>query len=66
MHLARDFTCILPKDMIMIHHRSEIQPRGARGGVAIIMFKELAQGWKKGGQIIKRGGTTVRNTTRLL
>ena len=66
MQLAGNFTCRQPKDALMIHHGPEMQPRGARGSVAIILSKELVQGWKKGGQIIKRGGTTVRNTTRLL
>jgi len=37
----------LTGDKIMIHHGPLIQPRGARGGVAIILSNNLTEGWKK-------------------
>ena len=43
-----------------------MQPRGPRGGIAIILYYALAQGWKKGELIIKEGGIMVGKTTRLL
>jgi len=53
--------------MIMIHHGPDMQPtRRAKGGVAIIHSKRLMEGCKRGGQITKRGGKTIGNTTRLL
>ena len=60
----RDFERILLKEMIMIHHGPDMQPtRRAKGGVAIIHSKRLMEGCKRGGQITKRGGKTIGNTT---
>ena len=56
----------LAGDKIMIHHGPSIQPRGARGGVAIILSNDLTEGWKKGEHIVKRGGETMGGTTRLI
>ena len=56
----------LAGDKIMIHHGPSIQPRGARGGVAIILSSNLTVGWKEGGYIVKRGGETIGGTTRLM
>jgi len=50
----------------MIHHGPSIQPRGARGGIAIILSNNLTEGWKEGGYIVKRGGETMGGTTRLI
>ena len=36
-HLEGDFMKYLTGDKFMIHHGLSIQPRGARGGVAIIL-----------------------------
>ena len=49
-----------------IHHGPEIQPtKGAKGGGGIILSKEWAKGWVKGGSIILYRGMSV-GTTRLL
>ena len=50
----------------MIHHGPARQPRGARGGVAIILSSLLTKGWMKGGNMIKREGKTMVSTTKLL
>ena len=66
-HLAGDFTSILPKGQLMIHHGPESQPtHGAKGGVAIILSPEMTENWKRGGSIIRRGGLLAGETTRLL
>ena len=41
-HLLGDYTTTLPKGNILIHHGPETQPtRGAKGGVGIILSKDL-------------------------
>ena len=61
MHLEVDFIKYLTGDKIMI---PSIQPRGAKGVVAINLSNILTGGWKKGGHAIKRGGETVGGTIR--
>jgi hypothetical protein len=39
------------RENVMIHHGPEVQHRGPRGGVVIILLKTLAEGWKKGEHI---------------
>jgi len=65
-HLEGNFMKYLTGDKIMIHHGPSIQPRGARGGVAIILSSNLTEGWKEGGYVVKRGGETIGGTTRLM
>ena len=65
-HLKGDFIKTLPKGATMIHHGPMRQLRGARAGVNIILSSTLAEGWKKGGHIIEKGGETIGETARLL
>ena len=44
IHLEGDFVLYLTGDKIMIHNNPSIQPRGARGGVAIILLNNLTEG----------------------
>jgi hypothetical protein len=47
MHLERDFQKILPRKQLFIHHGPEKQPRqGAKSGVGVILFPEIAKHWK--------------------
>ena len=66
--LAANFIKTLPKEMVMIHHVPEVQPRGPRGRVNDHLIKCLiAEGWKQGGNIVKKGGIIMgRTIPRLL
>ena len=66
-HLEGDYTKIMNKGFVMIHHGPPKQPKnGAKGGVAIIISKELDEGLRKAGNKMRQGGINAGNTTRLL
>jgi len=66
-HLPGDFIMYLPKGQPMIHHSPKSQPnQGAKGGIAIILCPKMMESWKRGGIIIRQGGETAGETTRLL
>ena len=51
----------------MIYHGPKSQPnQGAKGGVAIILSPEMMESWKRGGSIIRWGGETPGEFTRLV
>jgi len=67
MHLKADFIKILPKGLLFIHHGPDVQPhQGAKGGIAIILSPEMWTNWRNRGSIIRKGGTTVGDMSRLL
>ena len=66
-HLEGNFIKILPMGRFLIHHGPDMQPhQGAKEGIAIILSPEMMENWKRGRSIIWHGGTTIRETTRLL
>jgi len=66
-HLNGDFIKILPKGQLFFLHGPNVQPhQGAKGGVAIILSPEMGTNWRNGGNVIRKGETTVGDTTRLL
>jgi len=67
MHLEGDYMKQLPEGKILIHHGPEIQPsQGAKGRVAIILLAEMEEAWKRTGMKVRKGGTMIGKTTRLL
>ena len=56
-HLSGDYTTILPKKNVFIHHGPETQPtKGAKGGVRIILSKAHVSVDKKWKQTNTWGG----------